>query len=204
MSLYSPEYSFDGELYCHGMPLQDIKGILTQSRKATSELAPKLDYNVFDLIADASFDTRLSHFQYRNYQPHVIPVLVHNKANLEYELHKATQAGFEGVMIREPSGYYKIGRSLSLLKYKPLQRATVTILDSIQGNVGKYQDRLGAFVVAWNNREFKVGGGNISELERLELWNKRAELVGKQLVIEYRELTKDNIPAQAQIKEIIC
>jgi DNA ligase-1 len=200
MALF-PNTDYDGELYCHGMALQDIKGILTQSRRTTSPDAGKLDYYVFDIIADNYAMRRLHHHAYLSYQPHPPFWLVQNQTELDYKLAQAITAGFEGLMIRTLSGFYVAGRSWNLMKLKPLHRATVTITGVNEG-YEKYNNSLGSFDVAFGNVKFKVGGGRITTAMRDEIWTNRTEYPGRSLVIEYRELTKSGIPAQAQIIEI--
>lgn len=122
----------------------------------------------------------------------------------------ALDLGYEGVMIRDPFGAYKFGRSTAregaLLKLKRFEDSEAVIHDCEermhnanelqQDELGRAKrsshkegkqstDSLGAFVVedVHNRVKFNVGTG-FNEAERKAFWAMREKLVGK--VIKYR------------------
>lgn len=121
--------------------------------------------------------------------------------------------GYEGVMVRDPQGAYKNGRSSSreglLLKVKRFEDAEARVVGFVErqhngneaftnelgrtarssakaGKVGN--DSLGALVVegieAFPNIQFELGTGYTEE-ERQELWAQRHELVGSMVRYKY-------------------
>ncbi len=196
--------SLDGELYSRGMPLQTIKGILTQSRKETSPDAHKLDFSLFDLIEQNYASLRLSKLAelHRRFSIVSEQRASSNEDAMYWMDYYVKNYDCEGIMLRQPHGFYTIGRTWNLLKLKPLLRTVCQITEVIEG-YGKFTKKLGAFWVMWNGVKFKVGGGNLTTEMRREIWEHKDHYLNKCLEIEYRELTIAGIPSQAQIKKII-
>lgn len=122
----------------------------------------------------------------------------------------AVDCGYEGVMLRNPNGLYKYGRSTEnegyLVKMKRFQDAEATILYSIPlmtnnnpaktNNLGLTErssakeglaakDMLGAFhVVNDEGVEFDVGTG-FTEAQREEYWWGREALIGQRIKFKF-------------------
>lgn len=129
---------------------------------------------------------------------------------LEFEA-TALEAGYEGVMVRDPHGPYKEGRSTVkqgwLLKLKRFTDCECEILDTVElmhneneaktNELGRTQRSthkaglvpggvLGKFIV----RDVKTGvvfdiGGGLKAHERVEYWKKRKSMPGKFLKYSY-------------------
>lgn len=128
---------------------------------------------------------------------------------LEYEKDMLEQ-GFEGVMIRKPSGRYKMGRSTLkegiLLKLKQFSDAEGTVIGmtellhntnekttsatghSVRSSKkeGKTQSgKMGALVVKTQQGiEFSLGSGFTDE-QRVDYWNKSEDLIGKHVKYKF-------------------
>ncbi len=117
------EVPFDGELYIHGVPLNEILGA---SRK-WNPLTDQLEFHVFDLAAEgAGFLTRectlRSEFINKDLERAAHLRLVGHRSltkdSLDAVHNEWVQDGYEGLMIRHADGLYVAGRSPDLFKYK--------------------------------------------------------------------------------------
>lgn len=131
--------------------------------------------------------------------------LIKDAAGLAAYEQRCLAEGYEGIMVRDPAGLYKQGRSTvaegGLLKVKQFLDAEATIIgfeeqmhnDNPRGDDGKRSTHkegrlpmgvLGAFKVrSKDGTEFDVGSG-FTLKERGEYWARRSQLIGK--LIRYR------------------
>lgn len=112
---------WDGEIYCHSMPLQDIVSAV----KAYSPATKKLQYWVYDTISDELQFERIARYRAlladKKYKQVVAcPVdYVKGIENIKKKQEDYLAQGFEGLMLRKYSAKYRQGyRSYDLLKYK--------------------------------------------------------------------------------------
>jgi DNA ligase 1 len=133
---------------------------------------------------------------------------------LDFEEH-AVKRGFEGIILRSPSGVYKYGRSTLkqqyLLKLKRLEDAEGKIISVIEqehnhniqtsdergyAKRSSHQDNkspsgmVGSFLVEVLSGEFKgvetkVSAGSLTHEERIKYWLGRKELIGKVITFKY-------------------
>lgn len=107
--------------------------------------------------------------------------------------------GYEGIIIRDPDAPYKHGRSTLkqewMLKYKPFYDAEGVIVayEELVHQDGYVGNKLGALWLAFNGTRFKVGSG-FDDAQRIEYWQQRDNLLGKQVTFKYQELTKTGKP----------
>src|SRR5574343_1382030 len=196
-----PECIIVGELYCHGMPFQEI-----ESRCAVKRVNPhadhiSIDLHAFDVIADAPAEERQM-FLMQNYQPWLAVCQVTSDKNMFEWLNRFREVGYEGIMLRRPGAPYRPGRSDLVIKVKPLRHCQVIITSCFEG-VGKFTNMLGGFKVNMGGVKFAVGGGNITEIEREMCWKKRSSLPGQKLVISFRDTFSSGIPVQPQITKLL-
>lgn len=222
----------DGELTIgvpYTLPEDGPKGVFGRSRgKLMRKSSAKIEvqFNVFDRWdrPDEPFHTRFNSLGTIT-QEHPSVVIVPHYAILDQErLDRletwALETGFEGLILRDPDGLYKYGRSTAieqgLLKLKRFEDGEAVILgvteqckntneayidelgrtkrSSAQGGmVGK--GTLGAFVVRdlKTNVEFSIGTGRgLDDQRRAEFWNIRDKLPGLILRYKFQEVgTKD-------------
>lgn len=116
-----------------------------------------------------------------------------NDEDIAKAMTSAIDRGLEGIMLKKPDAPYTFGRSSAMLKYKPVEEADVVITGTYAGT-GKNAARLGGFFVRLpSGVEQKVGGGNITDVERGTLWEDREGIVGKTIEVEYKMLTPDGL-----------
>jgi len=183
---------FDGELIV-GSPTakdvyrQTVSGVMSEGG------VPSVSFKVFDQqVPDLCFDTRLhcvdSHFRW----PHQ---LVESPTKLAAYEGLVLQQGYEGVILRDPSAPYKQGRSTlreqGMLKLKRFMddEAVVVGFEELMHNANPAiinelghtahsshkanmvgRGTLGALVVTWQGREFRIGTG-FTDAERQDIWN---------------------------------
>lgn len=193
----------DGELYCHGMPFQDICGVLGQHRLKTHKDHEKLDYHIFDIISDEPAVDRWNRLS--SDPPNDIITVVSmlhfvTPQFLTDALPAYLKSSYEGIMLRDPNRPYIIGRTTALIKVKQLKYLKVQILGVLEG-AGKFYSALGALKVhdLDNENTFKIGGGNITYADRTTLWRNRMLLYGRTITIGYTETSESGIPLKAQI-----
>lgn len=143
---------------------------------------------------------------------------IHNALQMEQQYNEWLEQGYEGAIVRDPYGPYKFGRSTMnqgwMLKLKTFNDAEAEIIgfeelmhndneatiDKLGHQVrsshqaGQYGgNTLGALVVKFQDKEFKIGTG-FDASERSRLWHVRDKLIGKLVTFKYQELSKYGIP----------
>ena len=118
--------------------------------------------------------------------------------------------GFEGIMMRNPVGHYKLGcgtfREGLIYKLKRFEDSEGEIIDFVEqmdnhnikekdelGYSKRSQakdglvpaDTLGRFIIKWNDMELDIAPGNFNHTERKEIWNQRDQYKGKILKFRY-------------------
>lgn len=130
---------FDGELYKHGMSLQEINSL---GRKETKDTI--LEYNIYDCFIPSepnlSFEQRLkilTEIKTKNDFKHIKIVDTHQVNSFEdIEKHYSyyLKDSYEGVIIRLGNSKYEMNkRSYHLLKYKPIVTEEYIIIDVEEG-----------------------------------------------------------------------
>lgn len=221
----APE-GIDGELMA-GSNFQDAtSGVMTQKGKTLFTLA------AFDIVTKSlatPYEERLADLEAAvkalGEQNHIktVPTLkVHTAEELlEFE-EKVLGYGFEGVMVRDPIGPYKCGRSTVregwLLKLKRFEDSEAEILGFVEMNhndnvatvnelgrtkrssakAGKRPaGTLGKFLCRdlKTGVEFKLGTGKgLTQKLRLEIWNNREEWAKKIVKYQYQVVGVKNKP----------
>lgn len=155
-------------------------------------IAPDLTYKIrkslLDLCAKYIEDT-----QHPNCS--ILPVLdeLPIYPNPEYNwqldewLDKIVAKGGEGLILRDPDGYYECGkRSANLLKYKKLQTMDLRIIDFNWGN-GKYAGAIGSFVCETDDHDIQV---NVSGMPDSMHFSDPAEWIGKIIEVAYFDISQ--------------
>jgi DNA ligase-1 len=96
------------------------------------------------------------------------------------------EAGYEGIMIKDPDAKYECKRSTSWLKQKPFIEVSLEVVDVEEGT-GRNVGRLGALVCSGRDdgKEISVNvGSGFSDDNRIEFYNVRDTLPGQ--IVEVR------------------
>ena len=134
----------DGELYSHGLKLNEIMSYVMKKRTLThdeEEASKKILFMVFDIIQiNIPFDKRYSYLQSIFYKKKNVYVqivncdIAHNKEEV-YKLNdQYLMEGYEGVIVRNRDGFYVFKRSYDVLRTKEFKHGIFTILG---GKMGK-------------------------------------------------------------------
>jgi DNA ligase 1 len=96
------------------------------------------------------------------------------------------EAGYEGIMIKDPDSKYECKRTTAWLKQKPFIEVSLAVTGYEEGT-GRNQGRLGALICEGEDSGKTITvncGSGFSDSDRSELWQGRDSLVGQ--VVEVR------------------
>ncbi len=212
-------HGFDGELMVNGDYNEVQSGIMKREGK------PDFTFWVFDSFLDigVGYTNRVEELEWHEWRPRIkalVPELVHNQDQLLTKLEEYLEQGYEGLMLRDPNGKYKHGRStvnegilLKLKKFLDDEAELVEVTEAMTNNNELEEDELGyakrssakenltpagtagSLIVKWQGKEFRVGfGPGFTDARKQEIWDNREELVGELVKFSYQELSKDGIP----------
>ena len=193
------EHKWDGEIYEHGMAMEDIHSI---ARRTVNRKDGKLSFHIFDCKSPEIQTGRMVHVlslqriidEYNFNYIKVVPTYIATKETWEAYLNSFLDEGYEGIIFRHLAGVYHERKCNDLLKYKATEKKPYRILAVYQGE-GWCYDRAGSILVTDDyGRQFAVGSGRVlTKPGRLEVWERRHELVGKTLIVRHeKEVTKTN------------
>lgn len=194
------DLELDGELYVHGMTLQQIHSIVSR-RTNLHEDYEKMQFHIFDVVSGADQVSRIVNLIANVKEDDIIkPVrtdMVTDAATVMKMYDQFLTDGYEGFILRQIGSKYKRARSTDMMKFKPWQTDiyTITGYEEEHDIYGVPKGRLGAL---WLNsdiadQQFKVGSG-FTDYDRETLWKYREELPSKICQISYQTLTPKKIP----------
>ncbi|CAM0043456.1 ATP-dependent DNA ligase [Vibrio phage F86] len=98
--------------------------------------------------------------------------------------------GLEGIILKDPEALWENKRSKALVKYKEVHDGDLEVIGVIEGDK-KNKGRMGALLLrsACGRLITKVGSG-FSDAQRIEFWERRDELIGCIVEINYNAITK--------------
>lgn len=174
-----------------------------------------LCFNAFDIITPEPYVVRKAQLQHVFERSLVKNVsrqwsrLTTKKAltieHLYYYYDEFLDRGYEGLMIRSAMGLYVSKRTSDLLKWKPLHEKEFLIVGVREA---KGKDRgTPIFVCATDPIVTEIEDGDVQEdwsefrvrpmgtlEQRQQMWRDRRQIIGKQLTVEYQNLTKYGVP----------
>jgi DNA ligase-1 len=128
----------------------------------------------------------------------LVPRLVaKDQGDLEALLGEYVSRGFEGIMIKDPDAKYEValhrdGRTPYWLKYKPFEQVDATIVSLVPGT-GKNKNRLGAFIVRYENGDEARVGTGFTDKQRDKYWEAGDDLIGKLVEIKRQRDVGDSV-----------
>lgn len=215
--LHNPDFHFlDGEIMV-GDTFSDVTSAIM-----SHDGAPEFTYYIFDSFEfpNKSYTERISTLS-NNDRIKVLEHIVVNSIEevLEVESRYLLE-GYEGLMLRKPSGRYKFNRSTLneqiLLKLKRFKdgEAKVIGFEELYRNDNKKEnnnlgysersssldglvamDTLGSLIVQSEDFDltFKVGSG-YDEATRKDIWNRRDEVLEKTIKVKYQDIGMKDRP----------
>ena len=194
-------YGLDGELYAHGMYLQQINSLVKNTKKSLSERSA-VEYCIFDVPIPGM------PFSERNALLNQIAVIIDqfnltklkvvkcdwitNVVELEQLQASYVSGGYEGIMIRDPVGEYEYNnRSYSLLKYKKFQEKEFKII-----GVEEDKDGQAVFVCLLDDLTDRTFGCKIRGTDefRVGIIRMKEQYINKWLTVRFQDRTMDYIP----------
>lgn len=191
------DIELDGELYLHGMPLQQIHSIV--SRRVNPHSHSRLvEFHVFDIINQERQYKRINDlltFRLDSNVKRVPCSIVASSDEIERELNRYIEDGYEGFILRNINALYTRKRSTNIMKCKPSELDEYNIVGSIEEHTieGEPKNALGALVLSKDGQVFNVGTG-FTRKQRIALWETRDTLPGKICVVKYQALTEKGLP----------
>jgi len=197
--------SVNGEMYCHGMFLQDIMA----ATKKHNEDTPKLKFHVFDFPEVEGTYLKRCEAMYAKkdeegavFAPNFpfIPVWVaRSLEEIDDQYEQCMDAGYEGLIVRNPEGLYEYNtRSLNVFKYKKAQDGEFLTIDFTLDKNGHAvficaarPPRMDEHLPDVPTFKVKLKG---TAGERLEMASKADSYLGKHLKVEFEMLSRDGIP----------
>ena len=187
----------DGELFTTELTFQEIIAAVKRE-KTTNPNTTLVEYWVYDIVqTEASFSERHRHLSgiLPGEKPIVtVATLEAKNADMMRKLHaQFVQAGYEGTIIRNKHGRYKIkDRSKDLQKYKDFIDEEFEIVGGREG-IGRAMGTIIWACVTEDGKEFDVRPKGTEAQRRI--WWKNLELyIGRKLTVRYQNRSDDNIP----------
>ena len=215
------EFQLDGELYKHGMKLQEILSYTKRRRPRVG--FEDIGFHVFDLkvpkdidygfakryeILCLALDSIQGGLEVADTKVHEVPTrsVEASQEMFDLELQHFMNLHYEGIIVRHPQAPYENRRSPFLLKYKPTKldyyeivgyKEEMDLSGNLKGSLGSIE------VVASDGNTFFVGSGTcLTREERLRLWNIRDDLIGRIAEVKYPEKTNRGVPSHGTLVDI--
>jgi DNA ligase-1 len=209
--LSDSQIPIDGEIYKHGLTLQQINRLVKKYRPEETE---ELEYWVYDVgMVDTTNEKRDIFIDNAFKLAHIQDVDRFNKLKVKqvqswvaldeetvYKLHdRFVKEGYEGVIIRNKDGLYTFDkRSNDLQKYKEFIDDEFEILNYTSGE-GREEGAI-IFICKVKNptdngpTQFEVRPRGSIEM-RKDWAEDGKSFIGKELTVRFQEYTEDNVPS---------
>ena len=206
----------DGELYHHGMPLNILKMLVGRKNSLHPDYRI-IQFHMFDVV-----DDRIQKYRIQQHKDEfaiyddtsIIRCIDHEELytmeDLGEFLNKSMRDAYEGLIIRNPNGFYERKKSSYIFKYKPRETDEYQIIGTTEERDYKTKEpknRLGAFICIKDGQTFKVGTGPaLKQMDRDMYWKDREKFESGQYwaVIVYPELSgARGVPFQPVIKKVV-
>ncbi|AGN30106.1 DNA ligase [Vibrio phage nt-1] len=116
--------------------------------------------------------------------------VVHTKEEAGKIYAEYVAQGLEGIILKDPDALWENKRSKSLVKFKEVHDGDLEIIEVLEGDK-KNKGKLGALLLrsACGRLITKVGSG-FTDKDREEMWERRDELIGMIVEINYNAITR--------------
>lgn len=202
-------FILDGELYKHGVALQEISGA---ARKEVGDVLfasnSWLEYHIYDVINLNKLDeAQMSRLQYLTDKYHLPNIkfvsawLGVNEADIIHHHDVYISEGYEGVILRKPDAKYEFNqRSKGLLKVKQYQDEEFEIIGS-EVDTNKTIGESFVFILKNNTNNLTFKARPTGTTEQKEYWhNNPGSWMGKKGTVRFFERSKDDLPLQGSVQ----
>ena len=183
--------TIDGELYCHGVPLQTINSWIKRKQSATANLSLR----VYDAMMNKPYEYRLDFIRSITLgnNASVVPTYrISKESSLNALLSGSIASGYEGGIIRwGGNGYEDSKRSSSLVKLKVEDDGEFEIIDVIESKDGWAR----LVLDIGNSKQVTVTAPGDMD-RKYEIAHNPDIYIGKLLTIKYFGLTNAGKPFQ--------
>lgn len=189
--------ALDGELYCHGMPINQIAAAVSR-KKGVADHADQLRYHVYDLYSEAEFERRHNHLAglLRGAPSELVLVQaarVETPDELTGHEERFLGEGYEGAMLRHGTRGYETGkRSPHLLKVKTFQDAEFPVVAVKEGR-GTHAGMAVFTCETPAGARFDVLAPG-THAEKKGYWTTARTWIGKKLTVKFAYYTKTEAP----------
>lgn len=209
----------DGEVYVHGWSRERIDSALRRTKNRNPDV-DLLEYHIFDeqneklqyeRISDLGLlDQTLYKMQLPNIK--VVPYGICSDTEWLGHCGNYCEEGYEGIILRELFAGYEEKRTPWLLKFKPKETDVyriVAVNEAFTSDTKIAKGMVGSFTVAAKDEPgasvvFDVGAGKLPHNKRIEYWNIRESLLGKDLLVKHELLrTTNQVPIAAVTMDVI-
>ncbi|CAL9964397.1 putative DNA ligase (ATP) [Vibrio phage 6E35.1a] len=212
-SMESQRFVIDGELVYAPNGLDAVEdrstgnGIVNKASKGTISLAEQADivFQVWDIIPEDVYfgvsDELNMPYRLRKQVladramgvEGIEPIpwdTVHTKEEASAIYNRYVAMDLEGIILKNPEALWENKRSKSLVKYKEVHDGDLEVIEVIEGDK-KNKGKMGALLLrsACGRLITKVGSG-FSDKQREDIWERRDEVIGMIVEINYNAITK--------------
>jgi predicted DNA-binding WGR domain protein len=176
----------DGELYYHGMKLQNIVSAVRNKENPNHSI---MQFHIFDIPSDEVWSKRKQTMLMKDGE--FVKWVPYTQCDTESQLQKSVSEfmaeGYEGTIVRNLKGKYEYNhRSNDLIKVKVMQDSEAKVIACREDRNGE-----GVLTCYWNGIEFDVKMKGSHE-ERL--YSEQCTLIGQWINFSYQALTEDGKP----------
>lgn len=185
---------FDGELYKHGLSLQNI---VSAVKSVDNSDRNDLEYWVFDIPSDKPWKDRYEDLMTCHNKAvemglesikFVLNALVENEADGRLIMNHYLERGFEGMMLRNPEGVYRFNhRSPDLMKWKDFYDLEAKVIEVSR-------DKLDEGVLECELRDGKRFECKMRGKHVYRAYASMRTLIGAWITVRYQQFTDDGIP----------
>ena len=212
----------DGELYLHGMSLQDISG-MARSCSDKDIKSETLQFHIFDAFKESTTKKSITFAESKKLldivlrksiltnKPHIQRVesfLVKNLDDVKGYLLKFLDDGYEGAIVRRAGMPYTFSynnyHATSALKLKPKLTDEFKIVGYTEGTKGKDKGAIIWMLVTESGEEFNAVPKGLTYKERYQLFSTMTKELfeqkykGKPMTVEYEALSDKKVPLRAK------
>ena len=204
-------FEFDGELYRHGWPFEQIHSVVGRTVNFHPDF-DKMNYHIFDIVNENEpqwqrlnqLTALMGTFGTGPLQ-HVNNFIAHDFQGVYDIYEELCGHGYEGIVVRHTDAIYLRRRSTLMMKFKPkkIDVYTITGYNQMINKDGEPKPMLGSLdCLGVGAGGFSVGSG-MTDAFRKEAWKDPDKLIGLRVRVKYQANTEKGVPRFPVFMEVI-